>query len=97
MKRFFPLLSSLCLAIIIGFAIPLIIISLILGLLLTISNIPFLYVIAHNGINQILQILAIFGSGFPWQGILTISLTWAFVGFLFDLFNFSLFQDYRSN
>ena len=97
MKRFFPLLFSLCLVIIISFATPLIIIGLILGLLLIISNIPFLYVIAHNSINHIVQILAIFGSGFPWQGIFTISLTWAFVGCLFDLFNFSVSQHYQSH
>jgi hypothetical protein len=44
---------------------------------------------------QILQFLTIFGGGYPLQGMLTIAVTFAFVGSLFDLFNFYVYQTNR--
>jgi hypothetical protein len=61
------------------------------------SYIPGLASVAQLTANTLLAFLDTFGSGSPWQGMLTISLVCGFVGTLFDLYNFYSFQSSRGN
>lgn len=97
MKSLSSLVCSLSLAMSISFATPAILVGISLGMLMIFSYFPLFNLIAHQIIQQILSILAILGSGLPLQGILTISLSWAFVGGLFDLFNILNFSRSAQN
>jgi hypothetical protein len=61
------------------------------------SYIPGLEFIAQLIAHPLLAFLDTFGSGSPWQGMLTISLVCGFVGGLFDIYNFYSFQSSRGN
>jgi hypothetical protein len=61
------------------------------------SHIPGLEPIPQLATNMLLAFLDTFGSGSPWQGMLTISLACGFVGALFDTYNFYSFQSSRGN
>jgi hypothetical protein len=61
------------------------------------SYIPGLESVAQLTTNTLLAFLDTFGSGSPWQGMLTISLACGFVGGLFDIYNFYSFQSYKGN
>lgn len=90
------LFRSLFLSTLLSFAIPVILVGGILTALYTTSYIPGLTLISQTGTTVIWKFLAVFGSGCPFQGIVTIGCTFAFVGSLFDLFNFSMYQGLRS-
>jgi hypothetical protein len=67
----------------------------ILVTLLLVSYIPGLVLLGKSGALEILNFLAIFGDGHPFQGVLTLGLAAGIVGILFDLFNFYLYQSLR--
>lgn len=91
------LIRSLLLSTLVSFAIPVILVGGILGSLYTVSYIPGLSLMSQTGTSQIGKFLSVFGSGCPVQGMLTIGCTFAVVGSLFDLFNFSLYQGVRNH
>jgi len=88
----FRLIASLLLTTAFTFSAPMVLTGILLGLFLVISYIPGCYFLATNSAHQIMQFLAVFGNGYPLQGIIVISLAFAFVGGLFDLFNFYRYQ-----
>jgi len=88
----FRLISSLVLTTAFTFSAPIALTGLLLGLLLLMGYIPGCYWVATNCSEQITGFLAVFGSGYPVEGIIVISLAFAFVGGLFDIFNFYRYQ-----
>lgn len=93
----FSLFRSLLLSTLVSFALPILLLSGVLVGLYTASYIPGFAFIGQTGTTYIREFLAVFGSGHPFKGIFTISCTFAFVGSLFDLFNFSIYQGVRHN
>ena len=88
----FRLISSLVLTTAFTFSAPMALTGLLLGLLILIGYIPGCYWLATNCAEKITGFLAVFGSGYPVQGIIVISLAFAFVGGVFDIFNFYRYQ-----
>ena len=86
------LIVSLILTTIISFVIPVAIVGLILGVATLISLIPGLTIFGHQAVNCIVEFLAVFGTGNPLSGVITLGLVSSFVGALFDLFNIYRFQ-----
>lgn len=82
------LIPSLLLTTALTFSLPMIIIGLILGFLGLIGYLPGCNWLVAIIYTEVMNFLRVFGSGYPWQGIMTISLAFAFVGGLFDIFNF---------
>ena len=91
------LFRSLFLTALLSFMTPLLLLSGVLGSLLAVSYIPGIATIGQIGETQILTFLSIFGEGYPLQGMFTIGITFSAVAGLFDLFNFYIYQDVRSN
>lgn len=91
------LLRSLLLTTLLSFATPILAIGTILTTALVISYVPGLTSIGRVGASQIWEFLTIFGSGCPLQGILAIGFSWGMVGGLFELYNFYIYQDLRSD
>lgn len=91
-------LVSLLLTTIISFAAPALVIGLFFGTLLILGYIPGLELLGHCGTAQVLNFLAVFGSGKPFEGVIILGFAFAVVGFLFDLFNFYFYryQGFRS-
>lgn len=92
MSIVFNLFRSLFLSTLLSFAIPVILVGSILISLYTASYIPGFTLISQSGKTYIWEFLSIFGNGCPFDGIVTIGCTFAFVGSLFDLFNFSMYS-----
>lgn len=90
------LFRSLLLSVLLSFVTPLLLLGGILGTLLTVSYIPGIAVLGQIGQELVLSFLSTFGEGYPLQGMLTIGVTCAMVGGLFDVFNFYLYQDIHS-
>ncbi|ACK72928.1 conserved hypothetical protein [Gloeothece citriformis PCC 7424] len=90
------LFRSLFLSFLLCFALPIILVGTILVSLYIVNYIPCFASMSQTTTTQIYKFLSIFGDGCPVQGMLTISCTWAFVGSLFDLFNFSMYQGWRN-
>jgi hypothetical protein len=90
MSSLIGLLRSLLLTTIVSFAVPVIVVSGTLIALLGLSYLPILEKVGRIGMEQLQIFLAVFGSGCALQGIVTIGLTCAIVGALFDLFNFTV-------
>jgi hypothetical protein len=88
-------LLSLILTALISFSAPIILVGIIFTTLFAVSYFPGLIEFGHAGACQVIDFLSIFGSGNPIQGIITIGLTTALVGSLFDLFNLYLYQNLR--
>lgn len=59
-----------------------------LATLAGIGYIPGLAIIGQSGTTQLLQILSVFGSGCPFQGIMVIGFACSLVGALFDAYIF---------
>jgi hypothetical protein len=91
------LLRSLLLTTCLSFVAPILVIGGILATAFAIGHLPGLTAIGRVGACQIIDFLAIFGNGYPIQGVLTIGFSWGMVGCLFDLYNFYLYQDLRSH
>ena len=66
-----------------------------LGLAILISLIPGSIEFGNQAVASILEFLAVFGSGKPVSGVVTLGLACSFVGVLFDLFNIYRFQSLR--
>jgi hypothetical protein len=89
------LLRSLLFSTLLSFVAPVLLVGSILAALLATSHVPGFTWVSQTVFSQILQFLTIFGDGYPLQGMLTIAFTFAFVGSLFDLFNFYVYQTNR--
>jgi hypothetical protein len=89
------LLRSLLFSTLLSFVAPVLLVGSILAALFATSHVPGFTWVSQTGFSQILQFLTIFGGGYPLQGMLTIAVTFAFVGSLFDLFNFYVYQTNR--
>ncbi|MEB3885915.1 hypothetical protein [Lyngbya sp. CCY1209] len=79
-------LRSLILTMVFSFATPILIVGGGLAIAIFVRQLPFLNAIGQVGIDQILEFLAIFGSGNPLQGGLIIGTTCSLVGALFDTY-----------
>ena len=88
---------SLLLTSILSFVAPILLIGGTLAGLSSIGYIPGLGIICHSGAESIWKFLAVFGSGCPIQGLLTIGMTCAFVGAMFDTYAFYRYQTLRGN
>lgn len=89
------LLRSLILSGIFSFLLPLLLIGVILGSLTLINYVPWLEPVSHDGIEQVLNFLLIFGSGSAIRGIVIIGLVCSLVGILFDTYAFYRYQSLR--
>ncbi|HEY9750086.1 MAG TPA: hypothetical protein V6C63_15480 [Allocoleopsis sp.] len=90
-----PFLRSLLLTSILSFTAPLILVGTLLVSFSLFSYLPLLESLGETGVQQILQFLATFGSGHPFQGLVTIGFACGLVGGLFDTFNFYRYQNLR--
>jgi hypothetical protein len=86
---------SLVLTATVSFALPVLTIGLVFGLAILICLIPGLTVFGHQAIDAILDFLAVFGTGKPVTGVVTLGLASTVVGVLFDLFNIYCYQSLR--
>ncbi|MEH2466835.1 hypothetical protein [Nostoc sp.] len=86
MTIFINFLRSLLLTIIFSFVAPMLIVGGGLFLLSLIGHFPGLQELTEAIAIQIMHFLATFGSGTPLRGLFVISLTWSFVGALFDMY-----------
>lgn len=89
------LIISIILTATVSFAVPMTVAGLFFGLAFLISLIPGLGLFGQEATTEILKFLAVFGSGKPLAGILTLGLASSFVGILFDIFNTYRFQSLR--
>ncbi|MEH2213558.1 hypothetical protein [Nostoc sp.] len=95
MTIFTNFLRSLLLTIIFSFVVPMFLIGggfLFLSLL---GNFPGLQELTEAIATEIMHFLATFGSGTPLRGLFVISLTFSFVGALFDMFVYYRYQILR--
>ena len=90
-------LCSLLLTTLVSFAAPIILVGTMLATLSVASYIPGLTFLGQTGATQILEFLAVFGSSYPVQGILTIGFACGLVGGLFDMYNFYCYQNLRGH
>jgi hypothetical protein len=97
MNAIFNLLRSLLLTSFFSFAAPTLLLGGLLTSLFLLCYVPTLEEIGQFGIEQILDFLATFGSGQPFEGLLVISLTCSLVGALFDAYVFYQQQAPRRN
>lgn len=95
MKIVLSFLLSISLAALVSFAAPVILVGSILGVFSIISYFPGLVMFGNQGAIQILEFLAVFGNGKPFQGVLTLGLTVSVVGILLDVLNFYRYQSLR--
>lgn len=87
---------SLVLTATVSFALPVIVIGMIFALAIALSLIPGLMMFGHQSVASILDFLAVFGTGRPVTGVVTLGLASTFVGVLFDLFNIYWYQSLRN-
>ena len=86
MTIFINFLRSLLLTIIFSFVAPMLLVGGGLFLLSLIGHFPGLQELTEAIATQIMHFLATYGSGTPLRGLFVISLTWSFVGALFDMY-----------
>lgn len=80
-------LQSVGLTILLSFTAPAVVIALVLATAAGLSVLPGCEAIGTLSLAQVKAFLAVFGSGCPLAGVLTIALTGAFAGGLFGVFN----------
>jgi hypothetical protein len=97
MSIFTSFLRSLLLTSILSFTAPLILVGIILVSFSLLGYIPWLESWGEAGVKQVLQFLATFGSGHPFQGLVIIGFACGLVGGLFDTFNFYRYQNLRDH
>ena len=78
-----------------SFAAPVMLIVGLLGLLTFTSYIPGLLEMSSQGMLHVANFLAVFGSGKPFQGVITLGITVSIAGILLDLLNFYRYQSLR--
>lgn len=88
MNIWLSLFFSLSLTTLVSFAVPVMFFTLILGCLALISYFPMITLWVENLYEKMWNFLAVFGDGSGSIGILTIAITCAIVGFLFEALNF---------
>jgi hypothetical protein len=86
------LFISLFLAALMSFAAPVILIACIIVFFTMIGCVPGFLELSHQAQIYISEVLAIFGNGKPFQGIITLGITLSIVGVLFDILNFYRYQ-----
>lgn len=86
MRTISSIFVSLLLTTLIGFATPALVIGLVFSILLVLGYIPGLTIVGHCGTVQILNFLAVFGTGNPFEGVIILGSAFAVVGFLFDMY-----------
>ena len=92
-----PFLRSLLLTSILSFTAPLILVGAILVSFSLLGYVPLIGPLGETGVKQVLQFLATFGSGHPFQGLVIIGFACGLVGGLFDTFNFYRYQNLRNH
>lgn len=75
-----------------SFIAPVILIGGVLGFLILTSHVPGFLEVSNQGMFYILGFLGVFGSGKPFQGLITIGITLSIVGILLDILNFYRYQ-----
>ncbi len=93
MNIWLPLFFSLSLTTLVSFATPVILFIFILGFMAVVSHLPLINIWGEKVYEQVCNFLALFGEGSGSIGILTIALTCAIAGLLFESFNF--YRRYR--
>jgi len=78
-----------------SFAVPVILFGATLGFLNLTSYVPGFWYVNNQATAYILNFLAVFGSGKPLQGLITLGITISIVGILLDLLNFYRYQSWR--
>lgn len=76
-----------------SFTTPVLLVIGLMASLWLISYLPWVAFIGQIGNSGLLEFLTIFGSGSPFPGLLILGATCSFVGGVFDLFNFYLYQN----
>lgn len=89
------LFLSLFLAAAISFAAPVVMIGFTVFFLNLVAYVPGLFEVSNIGKFHVLNFLAVFGSGKPLQGVITLGLTVCIVGILLDMLNFYRYQSLR--
>ncbi|MCC0177521.1 hypothetical protein I4641_11080 [Waterburya agarophytonicola K14] len=89
------LFVSLLLAALASFAAPVVLIGCAIGFFGIIGYIPGFWEVSNQTTSYILDFLAVFGNGKPFQGIITLGITLCVVGILLDLVNFYRYQSLR--
>jgi len=85
-------LRSLVLTTFLSFVAPLVLVSALLVFALGVGYFPGLETIGQIGTSQLLNFLAVFGTGSPLEGAIVIGLTCSLVGALFDTYAFYRYQ-----
>ncbi|HEY9892743.1 MAG TPA: hypothetical protein V6D37_13265 [Candidatus Sericytochromatia bacterium] len=80
-------LRSLALTIFLSFIAPIVLVAVLLACLAGIGYIPGFESVGQAGTTQLLQFLAVFGSGCPLQGLMVIGFVCGLVGALFDTYS----------
>lgn len=88
MNIWLSLFFSLFLTTLVSFAVPVVVCTAILASLVVLSHLPLIGIWGTNLYEQVWNFLAVFGEGSSTIGIITIALTCAIVGFLFESLNF---------
>ena len=70
-----------------SFAAPVFLIGCAIAFLNIVSYVPGFWESSNNGTSYILEFLAVFGSGKPLQGMITLGVTVSIVGILLDMLN----------
>lgn len=91
------LVRSLLLSILMSFVAPILVMGSFFLLCFSVSFLPILETMGNAGARMITDFLAVFGTGYPLQGVLVIGLACSLVGGLFDLFNFYCYQNMGSH
>lgn len=90
-------LRSLALTVFLCFVAPFAVVAVFLALLTGIGYIPGFETVGSSGTDQLLQFLAVFGSGCAFQGIMVMGFTCGLVGALFDTYSFYRYQMLNDN
>lgn len=85
-------LRSLVLTVLLCFVAPILLVIALFAALGIVCYIPGIEAIGQTGTKQLLNFLAVFGSGCPFQGVMTIGSTCSLVGALFDTYAFYRYQ-----
>ncbi|MGD2181329.1 hypothetical protein [Lusitaniella coriacea] len=92
MRVAFHFLFSLTLAVLLSFAIPVVLVGGVSASLMVLGYVPSLDALAQSGMDTILQFLNIFGNGSPANGLLTVGFTSSLAGGLFQMGTFYRYQ-----
>jgi hypothetical protein len=97
MMTLLAFLRSLLLTSALSFAAPIVLVGVALVSLYVIGQVPLIDALSQTGSSQILKFLAVFGNGDVVEGVLTIGLTCALVGALFDTYAFYRHQNFKGS